>query len=1008
MHSFSGPEDGELNTNQAPHTEQLRQRFGILGLDGDNIRFSLDAFLLQAQTRSIAVLWLDFEESANVLQLVRSLYGKVVPGGFVMMSCWNIEVCRQAVVELHKDDDDGVETVNVDGMGLYWRKTTGARAKGHGQQHWYKAPAPALADTPKWVAPKCSCQDMCTCIFDPSSMPSNHSRVVETIAGTPVPGSFVEANKWLRRLVPKAGDLAAGIQHVSKERDSETGVGRVLDIPAFVVSDPASKEKRAQTEHVLGSAGFREIHFVPFVGAHEVNVTDMILKGQISSESVEVISDSEWVGPHRLHQVLSLIRNHVEALSMGVQGNYRMFGVFEDDLMLVAAPHDVSERIAAAVDELPGSADTLYLEYCFETCSENQFELGYRHIAKATRPQCAAAILFTQQGGKKALRMINSKFLALDNMYGELIRHGLLEAYLMAPPVMLQDGFWSVGKFGDRARGWLTHRPFTIICFPQSQDLDLTVITMLQSTQDKKTRRFVISDTLEPVGWRSSNLSMYQQESLRLSFYAWGFNKTTGQEDMELIGQVPWEKHGFPVTLEISETSSCWPSFECIVDIFLLDAEDNELGSCPVALSSQMLVHSRGPGTPTPVEQFAADTSITKSLHAWPQPQETSCTCTKRASTFGMTEFLKRMPAHGGHKVFIYSCTNGQICGGLADRMIGMVSVFMLAVLTNRSFAIEVDQPSPLQDFLSPNEYDWTTEYPDSPVLNWIDTCVTHPDLSSVNLEEAFPGPVVRIQVNMELFSRLRSNPTYAQDHDILHLNLWFPYFYSVMFKPSALVQAVGGAVFDTMSQQHVTCAQMRLLTNDRFNSANRECGQSDEECSLSWREQLHKTTQTSPGIIARGPADFLLQSDDVQMIWDWLSSRPHDEPIFVSSDSKGILVDAMSRFGSRLLVIEGDIAHLEHGPKLTRSLAYTFATFHAFQYCKSMILSRSGFGELGASRMRLVPGTTLILQTLGVSWRLDPCMFYTYKDDCGGWREEGHMYAGYEQHVINMTLDTA
>jgi hypothetical protein len=69
---------------------------------------------------------------------------------------------------------------------------------------------------------------------------------------------------------------------------------------------------------------------------------------------------------------------------------------------------------------------------------------------------------------------------------------------------------------------------------------------------------------------------------------------------------------------------------------------------------------------------------------------------------FGMDEFCELVPPPGGRKAFIYSCRKGQVCGGLADRMIGMVSVFMMAVLTNRSFAIEIDQPSLLQNFLIP------------------------------------------------------------------------------------------------------------------------------------------------------------------------------------------------------------------------------------------------------------------------------------------------------------------
>jgi hypothetical protein len=401
------------------------------------------------------------------------------------------------------------------------------------------------------------------------------------------------------------------------------------------------------------------------------------------------------------------------------------------------------------------------------------------------------------------------------------------------------------------------------------------------------------------------------------------------------------------------------------------------------------------------------DHGQTDRLHGEKVPSKAEAVQCTSGPTFGMNEFRRLVPPAGGEMAFIYSCKGGQPCGGLADRMIGMVSVFILAVLTNRSFAIEIDQPAMLQNFLIPNEYDWTIPYPHTDVLHWVDKCMPYdPDFTTVNLEEEFEQHVVRIQVNMELFSRLRQNPLYAQYKDILHLNLWFPHFYQIMFTPSASTYAAGRDIFHKMMSNDVACAQMRLLTNDKFSAPESEYDEDlEEEFLIPWTELLYTPKHTLQSNEARGPQDFLMQIQDVNIVWDLLSALPEDKIIFVSSDSKGIIMEAKSRFGNRLLVIDQDITHIEAGPS-DSNFAYTYATFHAFQYCKSMVFSRSGFGELGAALLNKTESTVLVLQTRGRSWHLDPCKFYAYKEECGAWSPDDVLFAGYEEYMDSMTVE--
>jgi hypothetical protein len=60
-------------------------------------------------------------------------------------------------------------------------------------------------------------------------------------------------------------------------------------------------------------------------------------------------------------------------------------------------------------------------------------------------------------------------------------------------------------------------------------------------------------------------------------------------------------------------------------------------------------------------------------------------------------------------KAVLYQCTAAAACGGLGDRLNGIVSAFYLAVLTGRAFFIELTTPLPFNVFFLPRGgLDWT------------------------------------------------------------------------------------------------------------------------------------------------------------------------------------------------------------------------------------------------------------------------------------------------------------
>ncbi|EKX39678.1 hypothetical protein GUITHDRAFT_143268 [Guillardia theta CCMP2712] len=78
------------------------------------------------------------------------------------------------------------------------------------------------------------------------------------------------------------------------------------------------------------------------------------------------------------------------------------------------------------------------------------------------------------------------------------------------------------------------------------------------------------------------------------------------------------------------------------------------------------------------------------------------------------------LPPRRCRQKLVYVCKGG--CGGMGDRMIGMLNVYLLSVVLNRCFRIHSIHPDYLERWLVPNDYDWRVD-PDAPydvLLSWV------------------------------------------------------------------------------------------------------------------------------------------------------------------------------------------------------------------------------------------------------------------------------------------------
>ena len=68
--------------------------------------------------------------------------------------------------------------------------------------------------------------------------------------------------------------------------------------------------------------------------------------------------------------------------------------------------------------------------------------------------------------------------------------------------------------------------------------------------------------------------------------------------------------------------------------------------------------------------------------------------------------WTKRPDFNSSGKTLIFRCKS--FCGGLGDRLRGIMTSYILALVTDRHFMIDMTHPIDIHDFLSPNLHNWT------------------------------------------------------------------------------------------------------------------------------------------------------------------------------------------------------------------------------------------------------------------------------------------------------------
>jgi hypothetical protein len=313
-------------------------------------------------------------------------------------------------------------------------------------------------------------------------------------------------------------------------------------------------------------------------------------------------------------------------------------------------------------------------------------------------------------------------------------------------------------------------------------------------------------------------------------------------------------------------------------------------------------------------------------------------------------------------KTMTYSCH--WRCNGWGDRVRGIVSAYVLALLMRRRFMIDISVPCQLSQALVPNIVDWT--FKESPKINGnkrqqLELQLMYQDgsreldmLKKIESEDFItmwkPYDDILITTDAYFITPALSNPYTNSSWLIGRLPLreatqerLFPLLFELLFKPShATVQAVDAII--QLPYRKLICVHIRQGRNP-----------------TNPLDNIFPTRTNITSIVI----DFI--RNDIPIV------KLNHTRIFVTSDSDQAIADVSDQFPNLTVTVPGKIMHIHYvGRSKNQTLSTkeiydgfikTFVEFFVLGECDVSILSHSGFSSWATRRRIDADGTVFVYQ---------------------------------------------
>ncbi|CAF0913014.1 unnamed protein product [Adineta steineri] len=314
-----------------------------------------------------------------------------------------------------------------------------------------------------------------------------------------------------------------------------------------------------------------------------------------------------------------------------------------------------------------------------------------------------------------------------------------------------------------------------------------------------------------------------------------------------------------------------------------------------------------------------------------------------------------------------YFCS--KYCGGWGDRIRGITSTYILAVLLQRRFVIDMQYPCNLTHFLLPNLVDWIPKYHIYEQKNYLKLDPMHKygielysNISSGNLMEIWSKyENIYLTANSDYITPALKNPFFQLIKSQINIQsnestqeILFPLIFELLFKPTSIVINQLDKLFSKSSlsyNQSIICMHIRMGQNPTV----------PKDAKLPFRTSI---------------VYDMLKFIDKNLNQSYSS-------IFITTDSYEVQQNIYKHYGNdRMLSIPGPIVHIdrynskkESYERLYNGFLKVILEFYFLGECDTLLRSRSGFSEW-ASYRRLNKYSNLYLycrgihQITGPKWR--------------------------------------
>ncbi|XP_060553260.1 uncharacterized protein LOC132714397 [Ruditapes philippinarum] len=285
-------------------------------------------------------------------------------------------------------------------------------------------------------------------------------------------------------------------------------------------------------------------------------------------------------------------------------------------------------------------------------------------------------------------------------------------------------------------------------------------------------------------------------------------------------------------------------------------------------------------------------------------------------------------------RFLVYKCDGASLCGGTGDRQKGIVSAFLLSLLTNRTFIVDMTKPCNIETVLQVGVYNWslckgyikTLPKQDIMKLNLLfGNRSVAKQIENIDFDSQWTAKVVLFRCNSLLIDKIRrhnytetrlnwlQNTTNEETiHKVLH----------TLFQPNQRILEDFVKLYNKhVHGKNLVCSHIRIGKNP----------------TIPKDEKLLRGSPNVTRIL-----EFLKRYDD-----------PKKYTIYIATDSDSVKQDAKSNLTS-YVNINRPIVHVDR--RMNESVAeaceglYT-GIFEQFilSLCDTLVLTRSSFGCMSA-----------------------------------------------------------